>query len=156
MNSHVQPQEQVPDPQTPTQPEADAPAQEQPMYPVSETPTSQEQSPPSMEEREKELTARESALAQRERRLEATNHVLALGLDRAILDLFDYSSDEALANSLQLAALAAQAQPSVAPAPIPLASMPPMPAFATYVERARLFAEDPVAYAQMQEQQRSK
>lgn len=90
---------------------------------------------------------REAALALRERRLLAREAMEAKGLPVELLKYFDYSSDAALENSLALASLVASAWP--APAPIPRQSAPPAPAFATYPERARLFAEDPIAYREL-------
>lgn len=95
------------------------------------------------------LAHRERELASRERQFQARQHALALGLGPDILAHFDYSSDEAFHNSLQIATLAMRSAAGLAPAGVPAASRPPAPAFATYLERARLFQEDPVAYQQM-------
>ncbi len=97
------------------------------------------------------LAQREAALAIRERQFEAREHLLALGLPRDILPHLDYSSDEALANSLKVATLAA-GQAAAGPG-APPAARPPAPQFATYVDRARLFQEDPVLYRDMVNQQ---
>ena len=78
---------------------------------------------------------------------------LAPDLDPAILAHIDYSSDEALQNSLQVAALASRAQAAAPPAPVPPAVQPPAPQFASYLERSKLFREDPVAYQRMIEQE---
>ncbi len=109
--------------------------------------------PLSLEARLQALAAREAELDARERRFKAREHVMALGLDPAILAHIDYSSDEALQNSLQVAALASRAPQAAAPAPVPQAVQPPAPQFATYLERSRLFREDPVAYQRMIEQE---
>lgn len=109
--------------------------------------------PLSLEARLQALAAREAELDARERRFKAREHVMALGLDLAILAHIDYSSDEALQNSLQVAALASRAPQAAAPAPVPQAVQPPAPQFATYLERSRLFREDPVAYQRMIEQE---
>ena len=110
--------------------------------------------PPSPDQRLLDLSAREAALEARERQFHAREHVLALGLDPAILAHFDYSSDAALQNSLQVAALASRAATGMPLAAIPAAARPPAPSFATYLERARLFREDLAAYALMVEEQR--
>lgn len=99
-----------------------------------------------------DLAERERTLATRERQFHARQHALALGLDAAILAHFDYSSDDALQNSLQIATLAMRSTAGILPAAVPAAAKPPAPAFATYLERARLFQEDPVAYKQMIDQ----
>ena len=109
--------------------------------------------PLSLEARLQALAAREAELDARERRFKAREHVMALGLDPAILAHIDYSSDEALQNSLQVAALASRAPQAAAPAPVPQAVQPPAPQFATYLERSKLFREDPVAYQRMIEQE---
>lgn len=109
--------------------------------------------PLSLEARLQALAAREAELDARERRFKAREHVMALGLDPAILAHIDYSSDEALQNSLQVAALASRAPQAAAPAPVPQAVQPPAPQFATYLERSKLFREDPAAYQRMIEQE---
>lgn len=109
--------------------------------------------PLSPEARLRALDAREAELDARERRFKAREHVMALGLDQAILAHFDYSSDEALQNSLQVAALASRAQAAAPPAPVPPAVQPPAPQFASYLERSKLFREDPVAYQRMIERE---
>lgn len=91
------------------------------------------------------LEQREAAIALRERRFQAREHLLAMNLDEDILEHLDFSSDQALDASLRLVSLASKN----AAAPVPLAAGPRPPAFGTYVERAKLFAEDPVAYRQM-------
>ena len=101
-----------------------------------------------------DLAEREAALAVRERRFEAREHVLALGLNPQILEHFDYSSPDALAASLRVATLAAQSQPPAAAPAVPAAARPLAPQFATYLERARLFETDPAAYREMVNQSR--
>lgn len=91
------------------------------------------------------LDQREAAIALRERRFQAREHLLAMNLDEDILEHLDYSCDQALDASLRLVSLASRS----AAAPVPPATGPRPPAFGTYVERAKLFAEDPVAYRQM-------
>ncbi|NLX83539.1 MAG: hypothetical protein GXZ04_06975 [Clostridiales bacterium] len=100
-------------------------------------------------QKEAELTAREEALLQRERRFHARENLLALGLPEEILSHVDYGSDSAVASALRIAALASR-HPSALPAlPVPQQTKPPSPAFASYLERARLFMEDPEGYKQL-------
>lgn len=98
-------------------------------------------------EREAALAERERQLNVRERHWKAKEHLFALGLSDDILDLVDLSSDEALEKSLRIAALASASAPA-APA-APRAAAAPAPAFASYLDRARLFQQDPAAYALM-------
>jgi len=134
----VQPDPQ-PDPQTPAiAPETALPAPEDPGVMVDPIPEE--------EARLNALAAREAALAIRERQFTARENVLALGLPPEILRHVDYSSDAALERSLALAALASSAAPQAgAPPPVPRAERP-RPAFATYRDRAALFALDPQGY----------
>lgn len=102
---------------------------------------------PALFEREAALAERERQLNVRERHWKAREHLFALGLSDAILDLVDLSSDETLEKSLRIAALASAAAPA-APA-APRAAAAPAPAIASYLDRARLFQQDPAAYALM-------
>ena len=100
-------------------------------------------------DREAALLEREAAIAVRERRFLARENLLALSLPEALLDHFDFSSDASVEAALQIASLASQSAPVTPAAPVPAASAPPAPSFATYLERARLFQQDPAAYALM-------
>lgn len=93
------------------------------------------------------LEEREAAVALRERRLLAREAMEEKSLPMELMKYFDYSSDAALENSLALASLVASAWP--APSPMPKQSVPPTPPFATYAERASVFATDPIAYRQL-------
>lgn len=118
-----------------------------PVAPETALPAPQEPpSTPDEEARLNALSAREAALAIRERQFTARENVLALGLPAEILKHVDYSSDAALERSLTLAALASSAAPqAAAPPPVPTAAVS-RPAFATYRDRAALFALDPQGY----------
>ena len=119
----VQPDPQ-PDPQTPAiDQETALPGPEDPGVMV--VPAQEE------EARLNALAAREAALAIRERQFTARENVLALGLPPEILRHVDYSSDAA--------------PQAGAPPPVPRAERP-RPAFATYRDRAALFALDPQGY----------
>lgn len=89
----------------------------------------------------------EEALLRKERLFSAIASLNDLGLSQNILEHLDVSSDETLEQSLRLAALAAAS--AVSPAPIPRAAAPRAPQFGTYLERAKLFQEDPAAYQSM-------
>lgn len=102
--------------------------------------------------REAALTAREEALAVKERRFMAREHLLAMGLPEEILQHVDCGSETGMEQALKIAALAAQAAARVPALPVPPTSQPPAPAFASYVDRARLFQEDPEAYRLMRSQ----
>ena len=106
--------------------------------------------PPSMlSDREARLMEREAAIAARERRFIARENLLALGLPEVLLDHFDFSSDASVEAALHIASLASRSAPGTPAAPVPAASAPPATSFATYLERARLFQQDPAAYALM-------
>ncbi len=94
-----------------------------------------------------QLAAREKALEQRERHIKAKGRLSELGLPGSLLNHLDLSSDEALEQTLALAGKAASLAIGA-----PRAATPPIPPFATYLERARLFEEDPAAYALLREQ----
>lgn len=103
--------------------------------------------PPENEERLVELTRREEALKERERRFMARESLSSLSLPESLLPHLDTATDTGLERSLTLLRLVigAQKEPPLAPKAV----SPRPPAFATYLERARLFEEDPAAYALM-------
>lgn len=110
-----------------------------------------EQAPSGLAQKEADLSAREAAIARRERKFQARENLLALGLPEEILTHMDFGSDDAVASALRIAALAARSQPAVPAVPVPRQATPPAPAFASYLERARLFLEDPEHYKHMTE-----
>lgn len=107
---------------------------------------------PTLDMKEQALVERETALAQRERRFLAREHLMAMGLPEEILQHVDCGSDAAMEQALTIAALSARAAAQVPALPVPASSRPPAPAFASYVDRARLFLEDPEAYRLMRGQ----
>lgn len=104
-----------------------------------------------LDERLEALNRREAELTIRERRFLARQRLNEMNLPEALLSHLDLTSGEALENSLKLALLASKGaqEPSSAPRAAPSLKPPP---FATYLERARLFEEDPAAYALMRGQ----
>ena len=126
--------------------EGAAPLQGQDSSPLPEIPAAEAD----MKGREEALQAREAALAEKERRFAAREHLLAMGLPDSILAHVDCGSDQAVEAALTIAALSARAASQVPALPVPATSKPPAPAFASYVDRARLFREDPEAYKLMQ------
>lgn len=102
-----------------------------------------------LDQREADLAAREEAFALREREFQARENLLALGLPEEILTHMDFGSDHSVASALRIAALASRSQPTVPAVPVPRQATPPAPAFASYLERACLFLEDPDHYKHM-------
>lgn len=97
------------------------------------------------------LDRREAELTLRERRFLAMERLGEMSLPKTLLAHLDLSSGEALENSLKLAFLASKGAPEAAPVPRAAPALKPPP-FATYLERAKLFEEDPAAYALMRGQ----
>ena len=102
-------------------------------------------------ERLEALNRREAELTQKERRFLARQRLSEMNLPEALLAHLDLSSGEGHENSLKLALLASKGAQEPGSAPRAAPSLKPPP-FATYPERARLFEEDPAAYALMRGQ----
>ena len=96
--------------------------------------------------KEAALKEREERLAAKERRYNAQERLVRLRLPLALLDDFDFSSDEAVERTLALLEkAAAEARQSVRPGPPP-ASIPSVTMPESYADRARLYNIDPQGY----------
>ena len=124
------------------------------MAPPWETPGREEKKelPPEdpLDAKRAELKEREERLAAKERRYRAQERLAHLRLPLALLDDFDFSSDEAVERTLALLEkAAAETRQSVRPGPPP-ASIPAVTMPKTYNERANLFQRDMMGYRAVQ------
>lgn len=133
----------------PQSPDTEQPGEITAPNPPPETETQDPET--ALNERLEALNRREAELTIRERRFLARQRLNEMNLPEALLSHLDLSSGETLENSLKLALLASKGaqEPPSAPRAAPSQKPPP---FATYLERARLFEEDPAAYALMRGQ----
>ncbi len=97
-----------------------------------------------------EIAQREEAVKKRELAFAARERIMEWQLPEGLIAHLNLDSQEGLESSLALAKEAYSFSRTTKGAP--LAAKPSLPPFATYLERARLFEEDPAAYALMREQ----
>lgn len=98
---------------------------------------------PDMNQWMRELEQREQALVRAERQLKARQMISSLGLPESVLMYLDLDSDQGLERSVHLADCLANAGSA------PPAAPPPVPAFATYRDRAALYQQDQGSYRRM-------